>query len=131
MSVVCAFLSPKTTWPCVWRNGATPETLTASRAMARPSASVSRPTPLLRAPDAWTGCGHTKRPLAAKLSISPPIWSDVLVPSAVTMTTAVMPMKIPSTVSAARVRLRAIAPSASRRAPSHTLTPAASARTAS
>ena len=49
--------------------------------------------------------------------------------AAVTMTTAVMPMRMPSTVSAARILLRAMAPSARRNAPRKVAITAASERT--
>ena len=52
--------------------------------------------------------------------------SVALVDAAVTMTTAVMPMKMPSTVSPARILLRAMAPRASRSAPSNVAITAAS-----
>ena len=45
-----------------------------------------------------------------------PIESVALDAAAVTTTTAVIPMKMPSTVSAARILLRAIAPNARRNA---------------
>ncbi len=56
------------------------------------------------------------------------IESVALVAAAVTITTAVIPMKMPSTVRAARILLRAIAPNASRRAPSRVAITAPSAR---
>src|SRR5579883_1093756 len=56
--------------------------------------------------------------LEAKLSILSATASDVLSARAATITTAAMPMRMPSTVSAALMRLRAIVEKASRRAPS-------------
>src|SRR3984957_14586485 len=55
--------------------------------------------------------------LDAKPSSSPATAACVPSASAVTTTTAVIPMRIPSTVSTARVRLRAMATRARRRAP--------------
>ncbi|HTB71712.1 MAG TPA: hypothetical protein VK762_00650 [Polyangiaceae bacterium] len=48
-----------TIWPGVESHGATPDTLTASRAMARPSFSVRRPPVFDFAPEACDDWGDT------------------------------------------------------------------------
>ena len=89
-------------------------TTVASRAMAFASPSVSRPVAFARAPEACTGCGHTKSALEAKLSIWPVTSLLIPAPSALTVVTAAMPMRMPRTVSAARPLLRGMAPKARR-----------------
>ena len=68
-SNVATLRSPATTWPVVESHGATCVTLTASRAMARPSPSVRRPSVFARTPDCCTLSGLMKSALDAKLSI--------------------------------------------------------------
>jgi hypothetical protein len=77
--------------------------------MASPSASVMRPPPDCLAPDDCVDCGKMKMMLAPSVANLPVIRSRVPVPRATTITTAATPMRMPSTVSAARSFERAMA----------------------
>src|SRR5580692_7631915 len=112
------FRSPLTICTRELSTGESAATLTSSRLIASPSSSLRRgPAPFAaRAPDARARSGQ----MMMKFEPIDWIWEETLsrapAPSAVTVTTAVTPMRIPSTVSEARSTLRRMARKAMRMA---------------
>src|ERR1700677_3861895 len=107
MTLVVAFWPSYTAWALARMKGAQRWTLVASRGRASQSSSERRePAELFLAPEAWDDWGKTKSALSPRLDTELPPEARAPCPSAIMVTTAAMPMVIPTTVSPARSLLR-------------------------